>query len=47
MPAEVDQVPGDTVLPIQQQLQIHQTEGPIPHIEQEELLVHHAWASGT
>jgi hypothetical protein len=44
---ELDQVPDDTALPIQQQLLIHQTAIPIPHVEQEELLVHHAWASGT
>ena len=29
---------------IQQQLRIHRTVVPIPHVEQEELLVHHAWA---
>ena len=44
---EVDLVPDDTALPIQQQLRIHQTVVPIPHVEQVELLVHHAWASGT
>ena len=44
---ELDLVPDDTTLPIQQQLRIHQTVVPIPHVEREELLVHHAWASGT
>ena len=44
---ELDQVPDDTALPIQQQLRIHQTVAPTPHVEQEEPLVHHAWASGT
>ena len=44
---ELDQVPDDTALPIQQQLRIHQTVVPIPHVEQEELLVRHAWAAGT
>jgi hypothetical protein len=44
---ELDQVPDDTALPIQQQLPIHQTVVPILRVEQEELLVHHAWASGT
>ncbi|HJX66620.1 MAG TPA: hypothetical protein VJ860_22000 [Polyangia bacterium] len=39
---ELDQVPDDTARPIQQQLQIHQTVAPTPHVEQEELLVHHA-----
>ena len=34
------------VRPIQRQLLIHQTAVPIPHVEQEELLAHHAWASG-
>ena len=44
---ELDQVPGDTALPIQQQLQIHRTVVPIPLAEQEEPLAHHVWASGT
>jgi len=43
---ELDLVPDDTALPIQQRLLIHQTVAPIPHVEQVELLVHHAWASG-
>ena len=43
---ELGQVPDDTVSPIQQQLRIHQTVVPILHVEREELLVHHAWASG-
>ena len=44
---ELDQVPDDTALPIQQQIPIHQTVVPIPRVEQVELLVHHAWTSGT
>ena len=47
MPLELDRLPDDRSLPIQQQLRIHQTVVPIPHVEREELLVHRAWTSGT